>query len=737
MGTLSKRGSSLSVENIDHVARQDRAIENTKSDALERGPFVASLVKTLVHTECTGSGTVVSRHATGFVVGLTGEWGLGKSSVLNLLGLQLKQMEHVVVATLNPWLFKGRDELVDAYFNSLREALGHSKTEKTRSLLRQLERYKASIEYVGTTTAGLIDVFVGGGTASSFFKRWFLKSVSALIKPKELSASQERKSLEAKLSEQKVAVVVLIDELDRVEDEEVRAVAQLVKAVGDIKGISYLVAYDPDRVTQALGRGSSQEERQKSGESYLEKIIQFPIPLRPLFEDDSRSLLLDAMKNNGVAMPSVAHPYQAEIFNQLLRAVRTPREIKRLIGAFSVLEEIVRGEICPFDVLAYSWLTTKAPSIRQGISDRIQSLVNDPSDAEHLRRQRWRRDNSDRVETLVDVLGASAEGHLEMLQLLFPRFSDSQQRSSETFDGERVAKRRNLTRLLYLGNPPTQLSRANIERLWVINNRDVLVNELRSLQQVGRLETLLDRVGDLSSLLPQSNDQVFWGALSRVLMREHDWILSEEVERGFVEDIGSILWRIAHAGEGGVLRFKLIIDALIESGDLLIVPWILRRHLFAHGLTSHRRQGHGDQIYTFSETMALRERELPRYRSAVMEGIALRRLPDAEAIFCIVNSDYWDGDLRQCFTDQLDTQEALVSLAALMLPPGLVCDRSTLDLMFDADVVLERANILFGETGRPENEWLATSIRRFRAALAGSDVLGTILGSDYNSQELS
>ena len=358
------------MEDINHIERQDRAIEVPESDALERGPFVASLVKTLVHTEyCASTGALISRRATGFVVGLTGEWGLGKSSVLNLLAHELKQMEHVVVATLNPWLFKGRDELVEAYFNSLREALGHSAGEKTKKLLRQLERYKVSIEFVGTTVAGLIDVVVGSGAATTFWNKWLLKLVGVLNKPKELSANHERKNLEAKLAEEKIAVVVLIDELDRVEDEEVRAVAQLVKAVGDIKGISYLVAYDPDRVAQALGKGSTPDDRQKTGESYLEKIIQFPIPLRPLFEDDARDLLLHAMRNNGIAMPVATQPHQTEILNQLLRVIRTPREIKRLIGAFFVLEEIVRGEICPFDVLAYSWIVTKAPSIRGHISN--------------------------------------------------------------------------------------------------------------------------------------------------------------------------------------------------------------------------------------------------------------------------------------------------------------------------------------------------------------------------------
>jgi hypothetical protein len=152
-------------ESINHIERQDRAIETPESDALERGPFISSLVKTLVHTDYTTTGEVGSRRATGFVVGLTGEWGLGKSSVLNLLEHELKQMKHVAVATLNPWLFKGRDEVVEAYFNALREALGYTAGEKARKLLGQLARYKASIELVGATTVGVIDAVVGVGTA--------------------------------------------------------------------------------------------------------------------------------------------------------------------------------------------------------------------------------------------------------------------------------------------------------------------------------------------------------------------------------------------------------------------------------------------------------------------------------------------------------------------------------------------------------------------------------------------
>ncbi|RMN50444.1 hypothetical protein ALQ58_05106 [Pseudomonas syringae pv. apii] len=726
-------------ENLNHTERQDRAITAPEFDALGRAPFISSLVKTLVHTDYdTITGEVSSRRATGFVVGLTGEWGLGKSSVLNLLEHDLKQMEHVAVATLNPWLFKGRDEVVEAYFNALREALGFSSSEKARKLLVHLARYKASIEFVGATTAGVIDFVVGTGSATAIWKKWVLKVVRFLSKSRGLSANEERKNLEAKLAEAKIAIVMLIDELDRVEDEEVRVVAQLVKAVGDIKGISYLVAYDPSRVAQALGKGSTPEEKQKTGENYLEKIIQFPIPLRPLFIDEARDLLLQAMRNNDVTMPAESQSYQTEILNHLLRVIRTPREIKRLIGAFAVLEEIVRGEICPFDVLAYSWLVTKAPSLRERIADNIGQLVDDPSGEEMLARQRQRALGTDKERTLADILGSSAVSHLDILQLLFTRFNARREGSAEFFNGHRLAWRRNLIRLLYLGNPPGDFSRGEIEVLWSLTNVDELEAELRRLKKTDRLGPLLDRVGDFSASFPEAGDGIFWLALSRALVRENDWIRGDEVERSFVDDGCAILWRIARDGSEGSKRLRHIVNVLIEGGDLLIVPWILRKHLFVHGLTNHGDQRGRDYIFEKDETIALRDKELPKYHAAVADGTALRKLPDTEMIFCLVNSSYWDSKLKEYFTLQMDSMDAIVSFAALIMPPGILCDKSTLDVMLETDTVLKKANALLRQIGMPESEWLADAVRRLRAVLAGRDVHSSgALRDDFDQEEAS
>jgi hypothetical protein len=205
------------------------------------------------------------------------------------------------------------------------------------------------------------------------------------------------------------------------------------------------------------------------------------------------------------------------------------------------------------------------------------------------------------------------------------------------------------------------------------------------------------------------------------LIREHDWILGEENTGGVVDDVGAILWKFAQTTSNNKVRVKAIVQSLIESGDLLIVPWILRKHLFAHGLTSYRRQDHGRVIFDLEETTALRDLELPRYYAAVISGVAIRKLPDTEAIYCILNCSFWDDALRQSLTAQLDSMSAISTIAALLNPPNVIVDLGTLDQMFDAGAVLGMTRVLLRDEGFPENEWLASSIRRFRDALLGRD----------------
>ncbi|MBN8925592.1 MAG: hypothetical protein J0H19_03120 [Rhodospirillales bacterium] len=696
---------------------QDRAIERSANDILDRGAFVDSLICAVVHTDRNRDGEVTGRRSTGFVVGLTGEWGLGKSSVLNLVKERLDSYDHVAVAALNPWLFNSRDDLLKAYFNVLRDALGKTLKERARDIQEQLDKYKGAIGLGGTVIAAAIDLHGGAGFASKVWSRWGKRATEQIKKPLDLSPDEERRSLETKLRMAKVAVVVLIDELDRVEDDEVRAVAQLIKAVGDIRGISYLVAYDPKHVAQALGRGTNPFERQSSGEAYLEKIVQFAVPLRPLLEEDARALLQAVLRDAAASLPPVEHDYQSAILNELIDAVQTPREIKRLIGAFAALEQMVRHEICPYDVLGYSWLLTKAPTVRDAIARSIDTLVDDPGEREMFRRAAAAVGNRTVEVRLAEILGDAVAPHERMLKLLFPRLGTDDDADS----GIRISRRRNLVRLLYLGDPPGSIPRAEIERLWSTHPVTRSVQALRSMLAAERIAPLLDRILDLLPQLPAENDTVFWPALARILVRQHDWIRGPEALGSLVEDAGRTLWLFGKLSEHSANRVRAILDSLIAGGDLLIAPWLLRKHLFAHNMTSHARPIGGEFILTKDETANYLERELPRYMNAITDGMLLKRLPCTEVLYFILNAQRWTSDLRTSLTSQLDDIVAITTFAALTVPPKYLLDKETMNKIIDGEVVLCRLVEVANEGRIPADPWLRRSLLRLVATLRGHD----------------
>jgi hypothetical protein len=704
---------------------QDRPIDREIDDRLDRIPFVENLIRALVRDEKEITGRLVARRSTGIVVGLTGKWGSGKSSILNLVAERLKKTDHVVVAILNPWLFKGRDELLAAFFGELRDALGRSPGEHAREIVAAMDKYREAITVAGHFAALAADASGAGGLASA--GRNSLKQLMRLIrKPKVLSHQQERLNLEKKLASAKIAVVVLIDELDRVEDDEVRAVAQLVKAIGDIQGISYLVAYDPERVADALGRGSG-NDRRLTGEAYLEKIIQHPIPLRPLFTQDVAALLNALLQHHDLSLPADLPDEERKVVEHILQSAVTPRELKRLVGSYAVLDRMLRKEISPADLLGYCWLLTKTPTLREVIAQNIDVMVDDPGAEEISLRVIRQMDKKGKLAP-VEVLGEAAAGQEKLLGLMFPRFGSHRADGS----GARISRRRNLVRALYLGDPPGMASSDEVRKLWNEPDEAVLSAELRRLLRSGELRSTVDRLDDLLPKLPEEGDAKFWRALAKALIREKEWLLTPEDNGAIAEEAATFLRRFGMRDKANVERVRRVSEALLDAGDLIILPELLRKHLFRWGLTVNApTERSGAYIFTKVETEDLLARSTPLFRSALLDGTLLRRIPNCEAIFTLINTGSWGADLRKSLTAQLESYEGRATIAGLIVPPGQSADRSTLDRLFEADVILDRMRE--AKEGTSTMSWSEQSLRRLRKILAGKDHM--FLGDDDENDD--
>jgi len=684
------------------LATIDKPITSFNQDLLNRQHFIKTLASSLVETKSTDDG--VQRCSTGYVVGLTGEWGAGKSSVLNLLAEYLGTLKGVIVVNFNPWIFKGHEDLIEGFFNELTSALGKSAKEKVHDLLGVVDRYRDAIS--AGASAAFNSVAPGSGLVST-------AAIASIPKYRRISIADAKRALEERLAALNLAVVVLIDELDRVEDDEVRSVARLIKAAGQIKGLSYLVAYDPLRVAEALGRGTTEEAKTKNGEAYLEKIIQLAVPLRPLMDYEVNDMLAKALVAKGYS--TFGEGYEAKgLFPILTKTLSTPRDIKRVVGNFAAIEPMVRGEVNAFDVLGYTCLLAKAPSIRTAIARNLDAVVDDPAEEELIARIGGKK-----KPTVVGVFGTAGEDYAPLLQWMFPVLGEAKGDESDenTFNRDRIRKRRNLLRLLYLGNPPHDIPRSEIIEFWHSDTAGA-ETKLHQMMSALRFRSFVDRFRDLFPSLDPRHDDVIWPTISRCLIRDHDWISGIESQRLVVDDLEQLLRVSGASSDQGRERSRAIVRTLTNSDDLQIVPALLRAHIFKYGLGVHGLHGGYSKspvIYDSDESLALLNSEASKYREAILSGYAIRRLVDGDAIFLLLNMNLFDESLRASLTEQLMNFNALITFACLVVPAGYGMEYKTLATLTDVDRVNEALeHLIQSDEFARSSDTVQTAVRNLR-----------------------
>jgi predicted KAP-like P-loop ATPase len=96
---------------------------------------------------------VIARHlrvidaSEGAVVGLLGPWGIGKTSLLNMIAESLGEEPPLLVVQFNPWLFSGTEQLAGHFFSEVAAQLKDQEStlskakDRVRAISGQLERY--------------------------------------------------------------------------------------------------------------------------------------------------------------------------------------------------------------------------------------------------------------------------------------------------------------------------------------------------------------------------------------------------------------------------------------------------------------------------------------------------------------------------------------------------------------------------------------------------------------------
>jgi predicted KAP-like P-loop ATPase len=311
----------------------DRPIDRLEDDRFESAHFAKRLAESICEIAPN----------QGMVMGLYGAWGTGKTSLLQLVLHYVRQAPEAtrpLIVRFNPWWFSGYEDLVRCFFDQMQAAL--RKPGGPNSIVRrQIADFAELVSAAPVPYAGAA------------------KLVAAIIRPKPKEPTELKERIECALRLYARRILVVIDDIDRLTAEEIRTVFRVIKAVADFPNLVYLVAFDKDVVTKALGDGSHIR-----GDDYLEKIVQVPFELPLPDKAALRQVLFERLADIVGESNSVFDKgYWSTIYyDGIDHFIRTPRDVVRLTNTLAVTHSSVEGEVNLADFVAIETLRVFCPS---------------------------------------------------------------------------------------------------------------------------------------------------------------------------------------------------------------------------------------------------------------------------------------------------------------------------------------------------------------------------------------
>lgn len=645
-------------------SRTERPITTRADDILNREPFIERLTTALVDP--------TNNIATGVVIGITGQWGSGKSSVLNLLAEHLiEKHPDAVVVRFDPWLVSGRSDLISQFIAELKSeiALKPKASEQLREFSKSLSRYGALLAPGANLIAPGIGTAIQGG---------FKAAESALNKSTSLSA--ERHKIVGHLQDVTTPIVVLIDELDRVEDDEIITVAQLVRAVLDFPKISYVLAYDVDRVVEALGRSSSER-----GRSYLEKIVSLQIPLPLQLREERVKLLRSELTALEIDAFSSEHDFQdnryKEIEDILLRElIATPRDIKRVIGAFHALYGMVHRDVNVVDILGFAAISAKLPQTAERMKRHPERAVYNPVDRNEVRR-RYGYGQS-HFSSIVENLASendTPESARDLLRSLFP-FLQGPDHTNTTPAANTIAYRRPFLTLLRMGLIPGDVGEARAKTVLGLSRPDAEKAFVEHMTE-DRLGSLLDRIESIYHEAYEGVSEGFWfGASDFVARRSADDWNASTIRTNTCGELRSVPFLSAGRESLSRKHLQSIAAALADAGDHRFAPGWIRAHFWRHNIFGYSSDRSSDDWFlTTGEVNKLAEHLGEALLARIDDGTLFPEMINLDAIQLLRSLKKWTPSHGSLLEEYCRTTDGLDHIAFMLFRGPDYADRNTID----------------------------------------------------------
>jgi hypothetical protein len=388
--------------------RLDNPGTDPADDAFNRWPFSKRLADTIAAFDTSNGAPIF---------GIFGKWGYGKSTVLNYVKRELTSTypHEVLLFEFNPWLFKNQEELLSEFFLGLAARMEESVGSPMKETGQLMQKY-----------SGLFGMIPIVGSAASKLAEQVGRELSA----ETLTTTRDR--VFDMMREAKRVIVVLIDDLDRLDHDEILLMLKLVRLNANFPHVVYVIAFDDDIVSKAAGEKYG--IGLLAGRQFLEKIVQYPYTLPAVGHDRLIAFANERVRDACAAASVDLIAADWSRFRQVMdlhlsRRLSTPRQAIRYGNALSFALPMLKGHANAFEQVLIEGLRILFPELYTLLRDDVVSFtkrVNDDSFREVI---------SDALsKAAAEVMKGASQGEMEAgISILRELFSASDRPDSVAY----------------------------------------------------------------------------------------------------------------------------------------------------------------------------------------------------------------------------------------------------------------------------------------------------------------
>lgn len=337
----------------------DKAIEKQEDDELGRSTFAQELGKAILSLDTSDN----------FVIALNGDWGCGKTSILNMAIEEIDKtadsVHKPIVIWFNPWNYSDTTQLINQFFKKLSEGIGRNDNSPIlKKIGKNIEEYSAALEF--TEFLPIL------GPISKLIKA-FGSTVKDIAEASS-DISQIKENIENDLKNQEQKIVIIIDDIDRLPNEQIRFIFQLVNSLAGFPNVRYLLSFDKDIVCNAL-----KDVQKCDGEKYLEKIIQISFTIPPINRSKLENTLNKRISEFITEVFTTSNDnssYRNKILiNCVMPYIKNIRDINRLLNSFYLKYGLIGKETNDYDLLAITAFEIFDPTVLRWIYSNRANIV--------------------------------------------------------------------------------------------------------------------------------------------------------------------------------------------------------------------------------------------------------------------------------------------------------------------------------------------------------------------------